>query len=441
MTECRSNNSEQINRIEILASSLGGAFLFIRGLGLYTGENLITVQMLQLLALGGVCMVLLLLLAGASRWVTMGAILFSAKFTVALMVWPDLTQLGMPLMVLVSVVLVVPVLIRNVPHFGTCLLLTGALAGSLLTGLATSRYAPVTNGLVLVGAAAEFIVRRIRIRNGSPAAIQYRLMMPTVVVPCALVFVSGMSGNQWYFTALIWLVFLVFTAAAFKQVVQCRFDPFHRELEQHLAAYLAGLPAGARVLDAGAGEGQYREMFNGLDRIGVDLGVGDESWDYTGLDIVGDLHALPLKDASMDAVVCTVTMEHLHSPWIAIAEMGRTVKANGTGFFVVPFMWELHQEPHDYFRYSPHAMRHLADLAGFDVSEIISMGGLFRVLHYRLASLLKHGIRHPLLLLCLIPFLPVIGGYLLISGIVDRLWKLCDHTLGYTVILTKRGEP
>ena len=441
MTECRSNNSDRMNRIEMLASSLGGAFLFIWALGLYSGEDLITFQMLRLLAMGGTGMVLLLLVSGASRWVIVGAILFSAKFTVALTVWPDLTPLGMPLMILVSTLLVVLVIIRNYQWLGTCLLLTGALGGALLAGLVTRQYAPVTNGLILVGAAAEFIVRKFRIQKGSPVKVQYQRMISTVVLPVALVFLSGMSGNHWYLIALIWVAFLVFTAAALKQTIHYRLDPFHRELETRLGRYLSGLPAGSRVLDAGAGEGQYRAMFNGLFRVGVDLGVGDESWDYTGLDIVGDLHALPLKDASMDAVVCTVTMEHLHSPWIAIGEMGRAVRPGGTGFFVVPFMWELHQEPHDYFRYSPHAMRHLADLAGYDVSEMISMGGLFRVLHYRFASLLKHAIRHPLLLICLIPFLPLIGGYLLISGIVDRLWKLCDHTLGYTVILTKRGEP
>ncbi|NOZ13338.1 MAG: class I SAM-dependent methyltransferase [Acidobacteria bacterium] len=214
-------------------------------------------------------------------------------------------------------------------------------------------------------------------------------------------------------------------------------DPFHREILRRISAFSKTLPAGALLLDAGAGEGQYHQLFSHCRLIGLDAAIGDENWDYSALDIIGDLHRIPLRDASMDAVLSVVTLEHLHSPWLAMAEMARVVKPGGRGFFVVPFLWETHQQPNDFFRFTEFGFRKLAEDAGFRVASIDAMGGLFRVLHYRTASLLKFAIRKPLLLFLLLPVLPLMAVYLLLSPPVDRIWKLCDHTLGYTAILIR----
>ena len=438
MTESRSNNFE---RISLLASSMGGAFFLIWGTGLWFGSILVNADMLGFLGLAGAIVVVLQLISGGNRLVSVFAVLFSLKALVLQMYWPEAVRFGVPLLVGISLILVIAGLIRNFHHIGAFLVLSGAMSGALLSGLLSDFHMPVTNGVILVGAALEFLTGRMRIRSGGDGKTIYRRMIVIVVVPCTMVFIGGMSGRTWICNTIILMGYVVFAAESLKTPVLIWLDPFHHELRKRLAAFAATLPAGTRVLDAGAGESQYSQFFGHCTTVGVDLAVGDADWDYSALDIVGDLHAIPLHDGAMDAVVCTVTLEHLHSPWLALEEMGRVVRTGGSGFFVVPFMWELHQEPHDYFRYSPHAIRHLADLSGFDVMEIIPMGGLFRVLHYRFASLLKHARRRPLLLVTILPFLPVIGGYLLISGIVDRVWKLCDHTLGYTVILTKRGEP
>ena len=214
-------------------------------------------------------------------------------------------------------------------------------------------------------------------------------------------------------------------------------DPFHREIRQRISAFAETIPGNALLLDAGAGEGQYHELFTHCRLIGLDAAIGDANWDYSALDIVGDLHRIPLKDASVDGVLSVVTMEHLHSPWLAMAEMARVTRPGGRGFFVVPLLWEEHQQPNDFFRFTEYGFTRLAEEAGFRVESLVSMGGLFRVFHYRTASLLKSAVRHPLLLVLLLPFLPILLGYLILSEPVDRIWKLCDHTLGYTAILIR----
>ncbi|HQF70941.1 MAG TPA: methyltransferase domain-containing protein, partial [Promineifilum sp.] len=82
------------------------------------------------------------------------------------------------------------------------------------------------------------------------------------------------------------------------------------ETNRLLAQAQAELPPGARLLDAGSGEGQYRDTFKHLRYVGVDLAVGDQTWDYTGLDAQGDLSHLPFADDSFDAAVCFQVLEH-----------------------------------------------------------------------------------------------------------------------------------
>ncbi len=214
-------------------------------------------------------------------------------------------------------------------------------------------------------------------------------------------------------------------------------DPFHREIRNRISAFAGTVPENSLLLDAGAGEGQYHELFSHCRLIGLDAAIGDESWDYSALDIVGDLHRIPLKNASVDGVLSVVTLEHLHSPWLAMAEMARVTRPGGRSFFVVPFLWEAHQKPNDFLRFTRYGFTKLAEEAGFRVELMVSMGGLFRVLHYRTASLLKSIVHRPLLLLFSLPFLPLLFAYLLLSELVDRIWKLCDHTLGYTAILIR----
>ncbi len=63
------------------------------------------------------------------------------------------------------------------------------------------------------------------------------------------------------------------------------------------------LPAGASILDAGAGECVYKKLFHHCNYKSIDLAVGESRWNYTNLDYVGALHARPLEDGIFDAVL------------------------------------------------------------------------------------------------------------------------------------------
>lgn len=81
--------------------------------------------------------------------------------------------------------------------------------------------------------------------------------------------------------------------------------------------------------------------------------------DYENVDIVCDIHQLPFKDGSVDAVINIAVLEHVLDPSLAIQEIYRVLKPGGKIFTVVPFMQPFHASPHDYQRYTLPGVRNL----------------------------------------------------------------------------------
>ncbi len=164
---------------------------------------------------------------------------------------------------------------------------------------------------------------------------------------------------------------------------------FEVTVEDAVAEFAESLPDGARVLDAGAGEGSYRHHFARQRYCGFDLGVGDPAWDYSHLDVIGDLASLPFPSATFEACLSVVTLEHVTRPRRVVCEMARTLSPGGRILIVAPLEWEEHQQPHDYFRYTRFGLKMLLQQAGFTEISIAPVGGIFRLLSRRLFNALQ----------------------------------------------------
>lgn len=109
--------------------------------------------------------------------------------------------------------------------------------------------------------------------------------------------------------------------------------------EAWLERTLASIPAGSRILDAGAGELQYKRFCSHLQYVSQDFGQYDGqgdgiglqkgSWDQSRLDIISDITAIPEPDASFDAIMCIEVLEHLPAPVDALRELIRLLKPGG----------------------------------------------------------------------------------------------------------------
>src|SRR5262249_54071798 len=104
---------------------------------------------------------------------------------------------------------------------------------------------------------------------------------------------------------------------------------FEASIERAVSEFATALPPAPRVLDAGAGEGQYARYFGAQRYCAVDAAVGDADWDYSRIDAAADLAALPFRNGSFDACLNIVTLEHVREPARALREIARTLAPGG----------------------------------------------------------------------------------------------------------------
>jgi SAM-dependent methyltransferase len=146
--------------------------------------------------------------------------------------------------------------------------------------------------------------------------------------------------------------------------------PYERQpIFEFVAAAADATPPGARVLDVGAGSAPYRELFEHAEYTTVDW---DQSVHVDGRapDLTAPADALPLDDRSFDVVLNTQVLEHVPEPGRVLSELCRVLVDGGRLYLTAPLVWELHELPHDYYRYTPPGLAHMLERAGFSDVEI-----------------------------------------------------------------------
>lgn len=200
------------------------------------------------------------------------------------------------------------------------------------------------------------------------------------------------------------------------------------------------------LLDVGCGLRQYEDLFSQqvTHYIGIDWPAIPER---ARPDVIADALHLPLAAAVAQTVLATELMEHLHSPKEFLAEMARVLQAGGCLILSVPFLEPLHEEPRDYYRFTPHSLRLLLENHGFSLEHIWERGGWWSVV---LGSFVSQGLYdlanpidaqgkrryHYLATAFVIPLCAIcqMAGYAL-----DRLKRSKRYTLGYVVMATRKG--
>ncbi len=217
-------------------------------------------------------------------------------------------------------------------------------------------------------------------------------------------------------------------------------DPFQRTIEAEVARAAAEIVDGQVALDAGAGEARHRKLFTRGRYLALDSAEGEPSWDYRRLDIRGDLEEIPLRAESVDTILCMVVLEHTRRPRHVIEEFARVLRPGGRLYMVVPFLWEEHQAPHDYFRFTRHGVELLFEKLPIRVDLLRPVGGFFWLSARRCVDLLgffQGGWRW----LAFVPLAPFFGLlFPVMLYFLDALDSRKTYSLGFQVRATKDGE-
>ena len=88
-----------------------------------------------------------------------------------------------------------------------------------------------------------------------------------------------------------------------------------------------------------------------------------------------DIAALDKPDAAYDFLVADQVLEHVAGgPFAAFAESRRVVKPGGFVVHTTCMLNEVHQPPMDFWRFTPHGMRMLAERHGLEVVRLGAWG-------------------------------------------------------------------
>lgn len=144
-------------------------------------------------------------------------------------------------------------------------------------------------------------------------------------------------------------------------------NPFflaRRRLRRAVAA-MAGELSG-RLLDVGCGTKPYRDLFQVSEYLGLDIDSETTRRQGTA-DVLYDGSAFPFESGRFDAVLCNQVLEHVFEPAQFLGEIHRVLAPGGKLLLTIPFVWDEHEQPWDYARYSSFGLKALLQRHGFVV--------------------------------------------------------------------------
>jgi len=144
----------------------------------------------------------------------------------------------------------------------------------------------------------------------------------------------------------------------------------------------SSLVAGARVLDAGAGNSVYRRHFSHVSYEAADFLQVDKR--YAQMDYVCRLDDIPVSDGRFDLVLLTQVLEHLPEPEAVLLELNRVLRHDGKLWLSAPLFYPEHEQPYDFYRYTRFGFSYLLERAGFEVESIDWLEGYHGTVAFQL---------------------------------------------------------
>jgi SAM-dependent methyltransferase len=134
-----------------------------------------------------------------------------------------------------------------------------------------------------------------------------------------------------------------------------------------------------KTLDIGCGTKPYENFFNYTEYAGLEYDTGIDQ-DKKTADYYYSGDRFPFADKTFDSAVCNQVLEHIFNPEIFLGEVNRILRTGGKLLITVPFVWDEHEQPFDYARYSSFGLNHLLLKKGLKVLTQKKITQDFRVI-------------------------------------------------------------
>lgn len=187
------------------------------------------------------------------------------------------------------------------------------------------------------------------------------------------------------------------------------------------------------ILDIGCGIKPYQDLFNAASYIGIDIEDGGHSNQakvvdkfYNGVDI-------PYPNNSFEIVICTEVLEHVKEPEKLLTEIKRVLKTDGQVFLTMPFVWNEHEIPYDFNRFTRYQRRMIFEKSGLNIRSLEETTGVFRVCGQLISAFIFERLfikNKPLkLLTAVILCFPVQILFIFLDFIFKNSWLTLDYAI------------
>ena len=148
-----------------------------------------------------------------------------------------------------------------------------------------------------------------------------------------------------------------------------------------------------KLLDVGCGSKPYQELFTVDSYLGLD--IDSEMTRERGIaDHFYDGKIFPFSDNEYDSILCNQVLEHVFNPDEFLSEIRRVLRPGGKLLLTVPFVWDEHEQPFDYARYSSFGLKALLEKNGLKVVEHHKIGAdtsmIFQLMNAYLYKITLH---------------------------------------------------
>lgn len=111
-----------------------------------------------------------------------------------------------------------------------------------------------------------------------------------------------------------------------------------------------------RLLDVGCGSRPFALVYDSLVTESLGTEVPFSPYGTQQADVLCFAETLPFPDGHFDVVLLTEVLEHTLRPQAVLSECARVVRSGGHVLMSVPFIYPLHDWPHDYWRFTHHGL-------------------------------------------------------------------------------------